>query len=366
MNWALFPLYGLTISEPNAWIDDPLFKDATLVSREAFQNYLRTRLGDQFHPFLSHGKLSEAVDITKVGLPAEQLVEIEPASYIAVRDRGDAGKNARRATEIRALLSATLALRGPRLQTIGGNPAHVTWFIVPRDAVVRASEPPKASIAPAFNEHVLLNKLEVAQRDLRQSFKTGSAIPNNMGWHWDIHSAHPVCQLFISDLSKFQRRLLNAALQIQEAGCAPTYEAQVQMAVAAFEVLLKPDSFAELRRMLVAFFPGEGQAKRLEQLLTARHRITHEGGGRGGDEAAKESARHGLVYAWSMLDIATAFDSQRLATSFDDYIRVLVSARDLDEKFTRLGEEGGYEAVIRERIPKFHNRLTLRVKFEED
>jgi hypothetical protein len=364
MNWVLFPVYGLTISEPDAWLADPLFKDATLVSREAFVRHLRNQLGEQFHPLLSHGKLSESIDIKTIGLPAQQLVEMEPASYIAVRDRGDAAKNGRRAVEIRAFLSATLALRGPRLQAISGNPTQVAWFMVPLDAVVRSSEPPKASIAPVFNEHVLLEKLEVAQADLRDSLKTGKAIPNNRKWYWDIHESHPVCQLFLSDISKFEKRLLNAALQIQEAGCASSYDVQVQMAVAAFEVLLKPDSFPELRRMLTAFFPGEDQAKRVERLLTTRHRITHEGGGRGDDEAVKESARHGLVYAWTMLDIATAYNSMSLATSFDEYIRMLVSARDLDEKFARIAEDAGYSALLRQKIPTFHKRLTLRQKFE--
>ncbi len=36
---------------------------------------------------------------------------------------------------------------------------------------------------------------------------------------------------------------------------------------------------------------------------------------------------------------------------------------DLDERFARLGEKANYEATLRERIPKFHDRLTIRVDF---
>ena len=114
MAWILFPLYSLKIVEPDAWLEDPLFGDATLVSRSALQKHL----GPDNSPLLSHGKLSDALGseaIASVGLPLTQLVEIEPLSYIAVRDVGDNSKNVRRATEIRALLSATLLLRAARL-----------------------------------------------------------------------------------------------------------------------------------------------------------------------------------------------------------------------------------------------------------
>ena len=113
------------------------------------------------------------------------MVEIEPTSYVAVRDRRDPAKNARRAAEIRALLSATLALRGPRLQAVSGDPTNVAWFIAARDAVIEPLKPPKASIAPIFNEHVLLGELKVAQADIRTSLESGKPIPNNQGWHWD-------------------------------------------------------------------------------------------------------------------------------------------------------------------------------------
>lgn len=37
MSWTLFPIYGLTIIEPDAWLDNPIFKDATIVSVMAFE-----------------------------------------------------------------------------------------------------------------------------------------------------------------------------------------------------------------------------------------------------------------------------------------------------------------------------------------
>ncbi len=183
---------------------------------------------------------------------------------------------------------------------------------------------------------------------------------------WDVNKAHPVCNLFLSEVNKFEKRLLNTALQIQEAACASSYAAQVQQVVAAFEVLLKPESFQELRRLLVAFFPGEDQARRMDRLLSMRHRITHEGGGRGDDQMVRECAKHGLTYAWMMLDIAAAYNSMRLSTSFDEYIRMLVAARDLDERFSRIDDDAGYEALLRQKIPKFYERLTLRSNFNED
>lgn len=366
MSWTLFPIYGLKITEPDAWVDDPVFKDATLVSMAAFENHLKERLGDQYHPMLAHGKISEAVDISSLGLPMDQLLETRPTSYIAVRSRSDFNKTKRRATEIRALLSATLMLRGLRLQTVAGDPAHVAWFIAPYSAVVNVTEPPNASTTPFFNEHVLLKPLEVAQADLRRSLKDGSKIPNNMGWDWDIHEEHPVCQLFLSNINKFQKRLLNAALQLQQAGCAISYENQVQMAVAGFEVMLKSESFDELRNMMQAFFPGEAEVKRIGGLITMRHRITHEGAV-DDLEKVKVAARDGLILGWTMLDIATAFDSMGLTTTFDDYIRLLIDAHDLDERFGRLGDASGkkYETALRDRIPSFIKHLTIKANFPD-
>jgi hypothetical protein len=365
MSWTLFPIYGLTITEPDAWLDDPIFKDATIVSLEALENYLKRRLGDQYTPVLAHGKLSEAVDVSSIGLPTSQLLELRPSSYIAVRDRQD-GKQRRRAVEIRALLSCTMALRGLRLKTIADDPAHVAWFIAPREAMVHPTNPPSANIAPSFNEHVLLERLEASQADMRQSFRTGSLIPNNRGWEWDIYEKHPVCHLFLSDINKFQKRLLNAALQIQEAGCAQPYESQIQMAVAGFEVMLKPASFQELRSMIESFFPGEDQGKRVGALLSTRHRITHEGGAADDREKVKAVARDGLMLAWTMLDIATAYDKMGLTTPFDDYIRMQVDAMDLDERLSRLGVPTPYKKTLYERIPGFHKHMTTKVNFPDE
>ena len=64
MSWTLFPVFGLSISEPDAWLDNPLFRDATVVSVQAFRDHLRGSLGDQFNPILGHGKLADAVDVS--------------------------------------------------------------------------------------------------------------------------------------------------------------------------------------------------------------------------------------------------------------------------------------------------------------
>lgn len=362
MNWILFPLYGLTITEPDAWLAEPLFEDSTLVSREALRAHLTKTVDPRAVPLLSHGKLSDALGpkMADIG-PVDRLVEIEPASYIAVRDKKDLGKTTRRATEIRTLLSATLALRGLRIQSLSGNPSQVAWFIAPREIILHASKAPATNIAPVFNEHVLRETLEVTQTDIRKSLKDGTPIPNSRGWYWDLHGTHPVCQLFLSKVTDFQKRLLNMAIQIQEAGCAAPYETQIQGAVAALEVLLKPESFKELRKAVKAFFPGGDQASRIERLVSVRHRITHEGTSRGEDETNKVVAQHGLMMAWTLLDIATAFEKAGFTTAFDDYVRMLIASAELDEKLGRVGHEGPeYRGILREKFPTFFNFLTIR------
>jgi hypothetical protein len=191
MSWTLFPIYSLKITEPDAWLDDRLFEDATLVSMAACENHLKERLDDQYHPMLAHGKLSESVDISSLGLPMDQSLETRPT-----------------------------------------------------------------------------------------------------------------------------------------------------------------------------FFPGKVEVKRIGGPIRLRHRITHEGAV-DDLEKVKEAARDGLILGWTMLDIATAFDS--MATTFDDYIRLLIDAHDLDEHLGRLGDASGlkYETTLRERIPKFIKLLTIKANFPD-
>lgn len=126
----------------------------------------------------------------------------------------------------------------------------------------------------------------------------------------------------------------------QEAACATRYETQLQLAVAALEVLTDHGGFDDLKRILKAFFPGEDQEERIGKLVALRHEITHEGAGYGDtDQRAKSAARDALVLSWMLIDAAAAFTATVPNMPLNEYLNLLTSVRNWTREPRSLPEQ---------------------------
>lgn len=361
--WQFFPLYGLSIQEDDG-LHAPIFGDATLVSPPFVEQAIRST-GNKPHPLLMGGPLTEALPPEAwkgIGPPREHLTEIAPPTFIAVRRRDDPVSAKRRAEEIRSLLSASMFLRARRSTAFAGEPREVVWYAAAGQTEVGYGRPASAQIKIVMNEHVIHRPLEARKKDLRKSWRTGRLIGNQDDLEWDIHSKHPVLRL-LGEQGKGHRphKLIDAALHLQRTACATSYGVQLRMAVTAFEQLLSTNRFEDLRDRALPFFGGD---PRLDHLLDARHKLTHQFWVPE-EDAAKQVARDAIVMAWLLFDIrvgyAESFESE------EQYVRFLdaqARAQRLDDALVALTSEqnagrttGLVASALHER---FHCTLTVR------
>lgn len=349
--WQFFPIYGLRLEEDDG-LFGPLWGDATLVSRNKVEALVRQGPG-KVHPLLAHGKVSEALDqaaMESIGNTVS-LVEIQPEAYIAVRPRNTKEASRRRADRVRALLNATMFLRGMRGIAFCGEAREYAWFLSAGDIVVQHGKPPKASIRPFVNPSIVQRWLSVSKKELRESVKRGTPISIEGTDTWDLHQNRLACRLLTEDKhSKFRERLIGAALLTQDACCTPSEFAKLQMAVTALERLLNTSNYQLLERRAKCFFSGDRPNIRV--ILEKRNQLTHEG--RSEDEQTiMVTAREAVACAWTLFDIAVAFSEHFNGEEFDKYVDALASAYDVDSAVRDLTNDPTYS----EHVKVFHESM---------
>lgn len=343
--WQFFPIYGVRIDDDDG-LHAPIWGDATLISRDNLTRLVQHG-AEAMHPLLVHGKVSEALDLKELDSIGnmESLVEIVPKSYVAVRHRSSNEASQRRANRVRALLNATLFLRGKRATAFCGDSREYAWFLSAQGILVEPRKKVEASLRPFVNPNIVQRDLHVSKESLRRSVKYGTPIEADGTSTWDIHEKHAVCTLLNSSKqSKFEERLVGAALLTQDAACTPSEFSKLQMAVTAVERVLNTSSYQLLERRARCFVVSE--RPNIQTILAKRHELTHEG--RTGDEQAiADVAQDAVALAWLLFDVATAFSEHFNGEQFDRYVDALAVAHEIDSTVAALLGRSDYSEHVK-------------------
>lgn len=352
-DWEFFPIYGLSVLADDG-LASPLWGDATIVGRDKIVELVKAR-GASDEPrslaLLTHGRLSDALDqasLAHIGNP-ESRMEIVPHSYIAVKRRNDIELSARRAEEVRAMMTATMFLRGSKNTAFCGAPHEFAWYVAPRNLTLRRGLPPQASIAPKVNPYIVQKPLQVQKSKLRESVSAGSAVTPEIP-QWDLFAEHPVCLLLNNAKpNRLQLRLIRVARQLQRAACTPSNPIRLQLAVAAWETLFNSDSFPDLQNRMEPFFRDD---TRVEGILKARHALTHESFSPLESDFEKSSG-DAVALGWILLDVGVAASENMSASKFDEYTSAQSDALRLDSVIQRLAGIAESSGVL----AAFHGKL---------
>ena len=330
-DWKLFPLYGLLL-EADDGLEDPVFGDATLVSREHLVKMLRNSgMKDPVVEMIGQGAwssfLAEHWDL--VPAPREHLFELAPHSLIAVR-RKQPDQAERYAANVRAFLTAMVFLRGRVDKGFGGRPLDVAWSLEPKLTQLThlaGGGAPQSAFEVQANNHVFMNPVVVRKQELRDSWRTGCVMPLPGGQHWDIHNEAPLIRLMIGPGSAGRRAALrNIAVHLANACCAPRPMEQLHAAISAMEMSLMASSFKELEEFAFSFLPRADNRSDFQAVVKARNAFIHEGRVQA-TEDAKKLARVGLILAYAFLDVAVGFlDSLGNAEKFYRFLRAQADA----------------------------------------
>lgn len=156
--WKFFPLYGLKLEDDDG-LEDPIFGGATLLDRDWLRSQVAadTSLDPKQAEIASLGDMTALIgDWSKISAPREAHVSFFPPSVIAIR-QNDADSAEMLADQLRLLLTATMFLRGRRLQGFAKTPHEVSWSTVP-----------KMASAPSTNYKVVGANFVIKKTDPRE------------------------------------------------------------------------------------------------------------------------------------------------------------------------------------------------------
>ncbi len=236
--------------------------------------------------------------------PIEYLVEVNPDSMIAVRQE-DEDDAAVRAHELRALLSASLMLRGLTLGAFAPRPADLIWGFDQISLAMNKRNLHESKRAVVSNENMVQTRIVVTKPQLRASWRDGVGLPHPHQ-RWDLHGIHSVSQVLghRKKGSKWLTQLRAIGVRINDACCARTHQHQLQMAVSTIESLMCTQEFSQVRERAETFVLRDSNSLTVKDILAARHDAVHQG------KLPKDPAPYAktaLVSAWLIFDFACSF-----------------------------------------------------------
>lgn len=313
-NWHLFPLYGLAITDDDG-LRDPIFRTATLVSAEWVAGMATNATGhEEAARILSGATLVSDLGgdrLNHLAADPKHVVECQPHSYIAVRNdsRKDAAHHAAR---VRSMLSACVVLTGGILKSFSPSPLSLAWSTVP----IKIHEHQgrlTAKTRITLNEHTFLRPEHASKAELRQSWRDGSSMLMNDGRQWNISSEHAFAKVLCGDSgakTDLKQRLQAGGIQLNEASNTLFPMAQIQMSVAALEIVLGSNSFSKLESVIKTFLPEKGDRRDLRRVLSARNLFVHEGKVPSEDDQ-KFLVGKSLLLGWVFLSLGCGLAERR-------------------------------------------------------
>lgn len=304
--WHLSPLYGLSLEDDDG-LDDPIFGDATLVSRDWLVEKCREAgTKGQALEMISQGAWTGFLERWTVPAPREHLVELPPHSLVAVR-RSDVEQAERYAASIRAFLTAMVFLRGRSDKGFASAPFEVSWSIRPKSLRTLSSGAPESAFQVQSNNHVFMTPVSVNKSALRQSWRTGATMPLTADRTWDVDSDTPVARLLTGQGTAGRRGLMRGVgIHLADACCAHRPMEQIHAAISSMEMSLAASSFKELEEVAFAFLPRADNRSDFKSIVKARNAFIHEGRMPPNDDA-RRLARVALLLAYTFFDVSVGY-----------------------------------------------------------
>lgn len=361
-NWRFFPLYGLTISDDTSGLNDPLFGDATLLSRDAMLTLSRDKTVNAEAADILAGKPITQVlgpeKLSNLNVPLELAIDYQPHSFIAVRrDKKDDGEDYAR--RICSFLTACLYLRSRAAASFAMRPDVLTWALVPKGIRTNTAGQLESTIQVVTNERVLRNPIAVSKGGLRQSWNNGHSLritfkPGGTK-DWDISKDLPISSICLGRKSNAER-LSNAALHLLNANCVREPNLQVQMAVSAMEIMFGTNEFGPLKRIFETFLPGAQQRSDLHDLLKARHTFVHRGAFLPEDDAGRLAFK-GLCLGYTLLDFLSGYAT--VTSKWQEWLTVYVQGLDVASRLEELESEFALHATaVRRAVGLYQPQLS--------
>lgn len=361
-NWRFFPLYGLTISDDTSGLNDPLFGDATLLSRDAMLTLSRDKtLNAEAADILAGKPMTQVLGpekLSNLNVPLELAIDYQPHSFIAVRreKKEDGEDYARR---ICSFLTACLYLRSRTAASFAMRPDVLTWALVPKGIRTNAAGQLESTIQVVSNDRVLKKPITVSKDDLRQSWNKGRSLqvtfkPGETK-NWDISKELPISPICLGKKNNAER-LSNAALHLLNANCVREPNLQVQMAVSAMEIMFGTNEFGALKRMFETFLPGSQQKSDLHDLLKARHTFVHQGAFLSESDATRLAFK-GLVLGYTLLDFLSGYAT--VTSKWKEWLAVYVQGLDVASKLEEIESEFALHGTnVRRAVGLYHPQLS--------
>lgn len=361
-NWRFFPLYGLTISDDTSGLNDPLFSDATLLSRDAMLALSRDRtLSAEAADILAGKPMTQVLGpekLSNLAAPLELAIDYQPHSFIAVRrERKDDGEDYAR--RICSFLTACLYLRSRAAASFAMRPDVLAWALVPKGIRTNAAGQLESSIQVVSNERVLKKPITVSKDGLRQSWNDGRSVrvtfkPGETK-DWDISKDLPIASICLGK-KKHAERLSNAALHLLNANCVREPNLQVQMAVSAMEIMFGTNDFSALKRTFESFLHGAKERSDLHDLLKARHTFVHQGAFLPEGDAGRLAFK-GLCLGYTLLDFLSGYAT--VTNKWNEWLAVMVQGLDVASKLEGIESEFAVHATnVRRAVGLYHPQLS--------
>jgi hypothetical protein len=253
--WNCFPLWGLEMAENGHGLDNPIFGDATIVSRTYLQKYAPA--DPIAAALLSGGGLRAAIeDSAEFAGPApiDRLIDIPPSAFLAVR-RSKVDDATRYAESIRALLTASAVLTSGVPKGFSLTPLPLQWEASPGRARLDDGGKLQIDYRITASNFIHLTPIRVCHRQLSDAWQSGSTIQGT----WRLSKDDALSKVLVGDwssLTGLRRRIRDAASTLARAMESTDNALSTLFAVVALEILLKDGAsdFAAMEEMAGCIF----------------------------------------------------------------------------------------------------------------
>lgn len=323
--WSLHPIWGLEMAEHGFGVGQPLFGDATIVSRSFVRNLApKEPLAQEIFSGSGIREVFEQSGVLAAGpAPIEQLVEIPPGAFIAVRREAAEDAHAY-AESIRALLTASYVLtagQAPKGFALSSLPLHWT---AATSRVYSDGDGLKTERRVTASYFVHLTPIRVTHKAFRESWENRTAIVGS----WRLHKDDAFSRALVgpqNKLSGLRRRIREAGITLGRAMESTHPSLSTLFGTVALESLLRDGSasFADAEAMAASVFSSSSGPTEISRLFANRHKVAHEATT---PESETEHAQE-IAAAWGVLLMAAmAAEDLKTVEDFRQHLRNRVLA----------------------------------------
>jgi hypothetical protein len=341
--WKFYPLWGLDVVDDQG-LESPIFGDATIVSRQfiagrASGNRQAAHLlsGGGFRDFLRQSN----AQFTHVS--AENLVEMPPGAYIAVRRKKD-DEAARYGQSIRALLTSSFVKTGGQVKGFSMNPWSMHWSAIPNRVWVTADGRTSCEYAISVSNCLHLRPLMITQDDLRASWNSGTPVCGT----WRVSREDALSGALVGtwkSLSPLRQRIRDASIVMSRAMESPDNAILTLFGTVSLEILFGSQAgFQDLEELANSLFSGEQGPDEISNMISNRHQVAHRALSPDTEGQTRE-----VGAGWFLL-IAAA-EIARYVSSVDEFIEHLrgrVEAARMAERLRTQGQDELARQVIQQ------------------